>query len=426
MKKKVVLVMVLILLGSFIFAEGQQAQNNIPPFDPDKEYTISIGGYGGLQSIILALSFTEDFEAKYSNIHIELDLIDEYAHHDRLIKALEKGEATNDIEVLGVEYISKILEFDGLTDLGTSPFWGQKAGKGIIKVAMDNATTREGRLIAMPLNIDPVVIFYRKSIADQAGVDFDKIKTWDEFIEGCQKLQEVGGGDFLLPKPDDLVLATLNYGVGVWFNRKGRALMPRDKFLSRLNLASYMKPRGIDGQYSIYSNHWLRAVYNGNVPVIVSGSNMRGYLEAFSLDGFVDWRMASLPENSYSFHQATYLAIPSNVPEDKKAAAWELIKYFTTTEAGQLTFYKFSGKFPVLQSVYDDPSINRTLSFYGDQNQDRILVDTVKHIPRTTISPYDYEASAVFIKALEDVMNQNATPEKAYDKALKDIQALAD
>ncbi|MDA3938027.1 MAG: extracellular solute-binding protein [Spirochaetia bacterium] len=124
MKKKQLGIFLLVLLVAFVSIvtiscskgkDAQSAESAFPAFDPNKEYVLSIGGYGELEIAYKAVFATEDFKSKFPNITFEFQTADFGGHHDRLTTVLAAGEATNDIEALEVGYIAKFVEGGGLS-----------------------------------------------------------------------------------------------------------------------------------------------------------------------------------------------------------------------------------------------------------------------------------------------------------------------
>ncbi|WP_028974169.1 extracellular solute-binding protein [Spirochaeta cellobiosiphila] len=432
MKKITAIVFALIAATTFIYAEGQKDNSDIPAFDPNKEYNLSIGGYGDLEIAYRAVFETEEFKSKYPNINIEYQMADFDGHHNRLTTVLAAGEATNDIEALEVGYIAKFVEGGGLTNLASAPFNGQEVGKDIVKFAMANATTRKGNLVAMPVDIAPAVLFYRKSLADKAGIDFDNLKSWDEFIEVSKKLVADSDGDgtvdkFAIPHASEVAMMPLNGGKSGWFNKKGQALEPKEKFISSLELVRDIRQAGIDGDLAAWTGPWTQSFADGTVAAIVNGAWFGGSLKSWIAPDLAgDWRVAYLPGKTYAFQGGTYLSIPQNVPAEQKAAAWEIIKYLTTTANAQLTTFKTIDAYPALTTVYDTPIMHEPVPYFGGQKVREIYADVAKHIPSDTVTEYDAAVLAVFNNAITDVIVNGVTPEDAYQKALKEIAVIAD
>ncbi|HBI72022.1 MAG TPA: hypothetical protein DEG06_11365 [Lachnospiraceae bacterium] len=60
--------------------------------------------------------------------------------------------------------------------------------------------TYEDRVYAVPFNTDTRLVFYNKTMFKEAGINVEDIKTWDDMINVCKKLDEkfMGKGDYML------------------------------------------------------------------------------------------------------------------------------------------------------------------------------------------------------------------------------------
>ena len=55
--------------------------------------------------------------------------------------------------------------------------------------------SNRGRFYGLPHDLHPIVLMYQKKLFDEAGVDMDKIKTWDDFVVEGKKLVKDKDGD---------------------------------------------------------------------------------------------------------------------------------------------------------------------------------------------------------------------------------------
>ena len=154
------------------------AASDIPAYDPEQEYTVSVGLYGDLEAAYTAVFESADFRARFPNVTIEYQTSDFGGHHNRLTTVIAAGEATNDIEALEVGFIAAFVEGGGLSNLAEPPFNGLEVGRDIVPFALSQATTDEGALVAMPVDIAPAVMFYREDLVREAGVDPQEILDW--------------------------------------------------------------------------------------------------------------------------------------------------------------------------------------------------------------------------------------------------------
>lgn len=432
MKKAMALFITLVVIASVAMAWpwDKKTSEKISAFDPNKQYTISVGCFGDLETAYKAVFESADFKTKYPNIKFKFQTADFSGHHNRLTTVLAAGEATNDIEAIEIGYVAKFVEGGGLTDLAAKPFDGFVAGKDLVKFAMANATTKKKQLVAMPVDIAPAVLFYRKSLADKAGVNLDNLKDWDEFIKVGKKLTIDKNGDgkidqYAIPHAAEVAMMPLNGGKGGWIDANGKPLEPKQKFIDSLNLVLNIRKAGIDADLGAWSGPWIQAFPDGTVAAIVNGAWWGGSLKnwvAPDLSG--DWRVAYLPGKQYASQGGTYLCIPENVPAEQKAAAWEIIKYLTTSPNAQLITFKTIDAFPALTTVYNDPVMNEPVEYFGGQKVRLIYADVARNIPAMTVSEYDAIINAIFGNAVTDVLVNGKTPEEAYKKALNDISSV--
>lgn len=393
-------------------------------FDKAKKYEVTMGVYGDLEKAYKVVFASDDFKAKFPNVTIKFQTADFGGHHNRLTTVLAAGEQTNDIEALEIGFIAQFVEAGGLTDLNAAPYKAKTYTKDIVKFAVANATTESGSLIAMPVDIAPAVLLYRADLAKAAGVNMDNLKDWDAYIAALQKMTK--NGVFGIEHPSAVQLIPLNGGKGGWF-QNGKPLEPKSKFIGALNLVQKVKAAKVDGDLGAWSGPWSQAYIDGKIATAVNGAwfggTLRTWLSPAAADGTSQWRVAYLPGKMYASLGGTYLSIPQTVPSPRKAAAWEVIKYLTTSSVAQLTTFKEIDAFPALTTVYKDEVMNEPVTYYGGQKVRQIFADIATHIPENKVSEYDNVILGIWNGAVTAVVNGKATPEAAYAETLAKIKA---
>jgi multiple sugar transport system substrate-binding protein len=287
---------------------------------------------------------------------------------------------------------------------------------------MANASTAKGNLVAMPVDIAPAVLFYRADLATKAGVNLDNLKNWDEYIAVMKKLADPANGMYAIEHPAAVQAIPLNGGKGGWL-QNGKPLEPKAKFVGALDLVRKVKAAKVDGDLGAWSGPWSQAYIDGKIATIVNGAWFGGTLRTWLSPEPGKWRVAYLPGKMMASLGGTYLSIPETVPADRQAAAWELIKYLTTSPSAQLITFKEIDAFPALTSVYTDPVMDEPVAFYGGQKVRKIFADVALNIPENKVSEYDNVMLSIWNGAVTDVVNGVATPEDAYKAALDKINA---
>ncbi len=432
MKRLSSVLMVMVLVSASLFAAGGQEQGAAVAFDPNASYDLTIGCYGDLEKAYTAVFATDDFKQKFPNVNITFQTSDFNGHHSRLTTVIAAREATNDIEALEIGYIAQFVAGGGLSDLAAAPYDGMAVGSDLVDFAMSNATTKDGKLIAMPVDIAPAVLFYRKSIIEAAGLtvqQMENIKDWDEYIEIGKKLTKDLDNDgtidqYAITHANDVAMVPLNGGKGGWIDAGGNPLEPKAKFVGALELVQNIRNAGIDGDMGAWTGPWVEAFSNGSTATMVNGAWFGGALKTWMApDQSGDWRVAYLPGKTMASLGGTYLSIPEYVKEDKKGVAWEIIKYLSTSPSAQLTTFNTIDAYPALTSVYDDPIMDEGLAYFGGQKVRKIYADVAENIPSNTVSEYDALILSIWNSTVTSVLTGETGMMEGYDKAKQQVLA---
>jgi multiple sugar transport system substrate-binding protein len=425
MKRLIVLVLALVFVSS-IFA-GQQPSTG-GKVDPVAPKTLTMGVFGDLESAYNAVFASEDFKAKFPNLTIELQPADFGGHHNRLVTQIAAGTGANDIEALEIGYIARFVADGGLTNLAVAPYNGKAVGKDLVKFGMSNATTRDGKLVALPVDIAPAVMFWRKSILDDAGVDMTAVASWQEYIEKGMKLTVDIDGDgaidqYAITHPGDLAMIPLNGGKGDWFSGD-EPYAPKQRFLDVLILVQAVRASGIDANFTPWSGEWMNGFKENKVVTMFSGAWLGGHFKNWMCPELAgDWRVSMPPAKTYSSYGGSYISIPEQTAEAKKADCWEVVKYLCTSPEAQLLTFRTTDAFPALTTVFNDPVMDEPVEFYGGQKVRQIYQDIGKNIPTQNVSEHDAIALDIFNKAINAVVTDGVPVEEAYSEAKKELMA---
>ena len=420
------------LLATMSLSAGGRAEQvqDLEPFDPDREYTISIGGYGELEDAYRAVSQTDEFQERFPNVTLEFQTADFDGHHERLTTTIAAGEPTNHIEAVEVEFIAQFVEGGGLYDLAQEPFNGLEVGEGIVEFAMANATTFDDRLVAMPVDIAPAVLFYRANLVEEAGVSEEQIQNisdWDEFIEIAQQVTVDTTGDgeidqYALPTAAEVADVPIGGGKGGWIDENGEPLQPRERFIEVLELVQRVRQAGVDADLGAWSEPWIQSFSDGTVAMTANGAWFGGALQTWMAADVEDWRVARLPE--YASIGGTYLSIPEGVPTDKVLPAWEIVKFLTTHPEAQLTTFRTIDAFPALTEVFDHRIMDEGVDYYGGQQARQIFAEVALNHPIQNVSEFDAEIVGIWGTVVSGVIEGDLTIEEAYEQALRQIRGV--
>ena len=418
--KRLCLLLSIALLAGALFASGAQDIRK-------QEMALTMGVYGDLESAYTEVRESHGFKEKFPKLKLEFLSSDISGHHDRLLTQIAADVGANDIEALEIGYIARFVREGGFTDLAADPYKGKAAGKDLVKFGMSNATTTDGKLVALPVDIAPAVFFYRKNVADDLGVELTGIASWDEYIEKGKQITIDKNGDgridqYALTNPNDISVIPLNGGKGDWFV-DGEPLEPAKRFKAVLRLCKEIREAGIDANFPSWSGEWINSFKDGTVVTLFSGAWMGGHFKSYmcpDLEG--EWRVDYPPGKVYASYGGSYIGIPDQTAEEKKPMSWEVAKYLCTSPDAQLITFKTTDAFPALETVFDDPVMSEPDDYFGGQKVRIIYQDIGKNIPVQNVSEYDAIAVDIFTNAIKLVVDDGLPVDEAYNNAKQEIK----
>jgi arabinosaccharide transport system substrate-binding protein len=254
--------------------------------------------------------------------------------------------------------------------------------------------TVRGRVYALPHDVHPVMLAYRRDLVEQLGIDVSKLETWDDFIAAGRQVTRDADGDgtidrYMLDLPKN----------GQW----GLLIMLRQRGVDLFNAqgeAAFNTPLGVDTLL------WYLRQTRG--PNLISFEAGEGQPLAQALnDGLVlfvltpDWRsfqlqvdapmlegkMALMPLPAFekggrrtSTWGMTGLTISKNTKQPE--LAWELAKflYFSRQDLGA----RFLGTNIIspLKEAWDLPELQRPNAYYSGQKVGAEYARLAPQVPR--------------------------------------------
>jgi multiple sugar transport system substrate-binding protein len=418
--KRLCLLLAIALLAGALFASGTQDITK-------QEMTLSMGVFGDLETAYTEVRESDGFKAKFPNLTLQFQSSDFGGHHDRLVTQIAAGVGANDIEALEIGYIARFVQEGGFTNLATDEYNGKQVGKDLVKFGMSNATTTDGKLVALPVDIAPAVFFYRKSVSDDLGVELTGIASWDDYIEKGKQLTIDKDGDgvidqYALTNPNDVSMIPLNGGKGDWF-KNDEPLEPAKRFKAVLQLCKKIRESGIDANFPSWSGEWINSFKEGIVVTMFSGAWMGGHFKSWMCPDLAgDWRIDYPPGKIYASYGGSYIGIPEQTAAEKKSMSFEVMRHLCTSPEAQLITFKATDAFPALVTVFEDPVMSEPVEYYGGQKVRLIFQDIGKNIPVQNVSEYDAIAVDIFNNAIKAVVDDGVPVDEAYNTAKQEIK----
>ncbi len=363
------------------------------------------------------------WEKLHPEIKIKLVSLQIEDHHNAMTTALAAGAHLPDVMAIDFGYIGIFAESKGLEDLLQPPYDAGQYRKQFVGYTYAQATNSRGNLAAMPADIGPGALFYRKDLMDKAGItEADLTRSWESYIEAGKKLK-AASGTFLLARAGDLkdivIRANLKDGEGIYFGDKGRVLVDTPRFVRAFELARAARLAGIDAKTMAWTSEWSEGFKRGKVASQMTGSWLSGHLAKWlAPDSKGQWRVAGLPGGALASYGGSFYAIPKKAAN--KAEAWEFIRFMTTNKDIQLNALREISAFPALLAAHADPAMDEAQPYFGGQKTRLLARQTAAAIPVIRVDKYDAMANEVINAELDNVLVQN----KDIRAALQDAKAL--
>ena len=315
------------------------------------------------------------WEKKHPDIKIKLQSLAFGDHHNAMITALASGTNLPDVMAVEISFIGRFAESkDALEDLGAAPYNGKPMLEKLLKFTRSQAQSGTGILAAIPADVGPGTLFYRKDIMDKAGVtEADLTKSWESYIEAGKKVKAATGA-YLLAHANDIkdiyIRSNLKDGEGIYFDKGGKVLVNSPRFAKAFEYAKMARAAGIDAKVGAWSNEWAEGFKRGTIASQAIGAWLAGHLNNWlAPDTKGLWRAAQLPNGAFATWGGSFYAIPKKAEHKKEA--WEFIKFMCFDKEQQLNALKALDAWPALLSAQEDPFLDQPMPFLGGQKARR-------------------------------------------------------
>jgi len=389
-----------------------------------QEKTLTVAGFPNLTDAIAAA--IEVYEQENPDVNVELQVLEFTDHHNALTTALASGSGAADVVAIEVSFIAKFVAEGGLVDLSQPPYNAGEFLDGLADYAVAQATTTDGRIVAIPTDLGPGVMFYRRDRLAEADASVEEIiESWDAYVEFGRQVTRDTDGDgqndvYLIADAADvynaMIRSGLEEGQGIYFDDEGNVLVNTERFHNAFQVAKTIRDEGLDAQIAAWSNEWYEAFKRGTVATQMSGAWLQGHLQNWMAPDTAGlWGVSNLPGGAYAAWGGSFYAIPEQ--SQNKELAWDFIKSLTTREDIQMLAFDTIEAFPALKATYDNPEFNQPIAFLDGQNARQLYIEVINNIRGTTTHPGDVVATEIVMNALSQVLNDGRDIGEALTEA---------
>lgn len=289
--------------------------------------------------------------------------------------------------------------------------------------------TMGNRIYGIPWDSGPVVMFYRRDLYQQAGIDPGKIETWDDFIAAGKRMLQATGGKVKMAtiangQDDEWFRMLANQNSCFYFNNQGTAVTVNQPGCVRaLDTIKKLVDAGVVAFGGW--NEQIQYIKAGTVAGAMYGAWYEGTIRTNAPDQAGKWGVYLMPASQKGGVRAaniggSALAIPAS--SKNKEAAWAFVKHALATAEGQITMLKQYGLVPSYLPALNDPYVKQPQPYWGNQPIWQLILSTLGKVPPARGTQYFQEARQIMTAIQADFLaGKYKTAKEALDAAARQI-----
>jgi multiple sugar transport system substrate-binding protein len=311
-----------------------------------------------------------DFEAENPDAKVDVTVIPFDAAHDKIATAIAAGE-TPDVAMVGTTWLPEFAASGSFDPTPTDLIDESKFFEGSW-----STTEVDGTSLGVPWYTETRLIYYRKDLAEKAGVTPEEGWSQEDFKAFTKAMQDEAGakwGVSLQPGGQGSWQSVMPFA---W--QKGAELTEGEQFtfatdpmVEALDYYASFFEEGISPT-DLAQGALEPGFINGEIGAFISGPWHIGILNDQGGEEFADkWAVAPMPtdESGTSFTGGSDLVVFKD--SENRDTAWKFVD-FLTQEPAQLKLYELVGSLPAVKAAWesDELSGDPLLSAFGAQLED--------------------------------------------------------
>jgi len=278
----------------------------------------------------------------------------------------------------------------------------------------------EGKVYAIPWDMGPCAVFYKRDLFERYGIDPTAIATWDDFIQVGEVILEKSNGKtklFHLPTSHGMFSVfeiLLQQAKGQIFDDQGRISIYSPEAVEVVTLLRRLLDAKICSNVNTFTAEYFASLQNETVACYPTAVWFGGSIKDYAKPTSGNWGVFRLP----ALHEGglrvsnlggSILVIPDQC--QNKEAAWAYVEYALCTKEGQLEQYKHFDLFPSLMTTFDDPFFQEGDPFYAGQKVRQLFAQDIEKMHVLNRTEHWNEATRYLGQALSLWANTEESPQ---------------
>ena len=369
----------------------------------------------------------EKFKETHPDVEFQFEEMGTEQIYTKLATTLNTGKGLAHVILLEGEQVSGYASKypDGFADLSDIV-----NKDDYLPVKMGEVTVND-KVVGFPWDAGPVALFYRTDYFEQAGVNPEDIKTWDDFIEAGKKVTATcktpsGEPVKMLPIAPNgsnfWKLLLTEKGAG-YFDAEGNTAVNSPEALECMEMAKKIYDADIALNYTDWAEY-EGVVVNQSVATIPEAVWMIGTIKDKGPDQSGKWGVMSLPvfpgdEPSGSTNGGSDIVIPA--ASANVDIAKEFVQFAMTDVDLQADGFVNYGLFPSYIPAYDAEVFTEPDEFFGGQKIYETFIELGKKVPAVNYTENYNEAMKAAGSACAKVYLEGQDPKTVLEDLEKDL-----
>jgi ABC-type glycerol-3-phosphate transport system substrate-binding protein len=350
---------------------------------------------------------TADFQRRCPTVDVDVQMMGQNVQ-TRLLLSLASGTGAPDVTQLQFYEAPRYAATGRLTDLTAVAAKYEDA----FPPASWAVCVRDGKIYAIPWDVGPCAVFYKRDIFAKYGIDPDKIETWDDFI-AVGKRVTIPDKRYLIEMSDtgsSQLEICLFQRDGGYFDPRGNVIFDNDTAVGTMK---WYVPLVAPGSKTRIAN-----TLSSSFGTVIAQGMEQGYFFGVMMP---DWRskifeseiaplsgkMALMPLPAVtkggrrtSTWGGTMLGITRHCKN--KDLAWELAKFFYTNEKDLAERFSLTNILPPLRAAWKEPIFDKPNPYWSDEKLGRLYANLAPDVPSQYTHPFINVAKSKFGEALTE------------------------
>ncbi|MBP52588.1 MAG: hypothetical protein CMI27_05530 [Opitutae bacterium] len=365
-------------------------------------------------------------EKRKDNIELSVNAYGFREMPDKLGVAFRSGEGIPDLVQLDETFFGVFLN-------GPSPFLDLKKkakSSGLDKSLHPRRLevfSYKNKLLGLPQSLSTMVLYYRKDLFEEYGIEPSELETWDDLHKVGKELMN-SYGQRMLALDGTLFEVFLKQKGTDFFDEAGNFLPDEETALDILSEFSEMSEAQIavmPDRGSIFDPVFFSGDLETGEVLCVAGADWYGLdlFQQFAPGMKGMWGMMPLPtwkdsQGKLGPRTATFAGQGLMICEasEKKEAAWKFIEFVMKNKEANAERFLQGNSFPAYMPAWKDKRMLKNLDYF-EQSMGKLLVELAVEIPPAVVDPR--RPQAIFLMKenyFGSVMFGSLSPAEAIDQ----------